>query len=218
MKRDIPPFVLLILIGFACTEKPSSSKKTSTQEEKVFFLTDSSKTNTTEKRSKVSGLKVLKSMVDQVNGYEQNHSTKIIKTNTIDDFLLIRDLFPIEEIDSIEIYGPPNAKALEAKTIPDNSLLIIYFNHQRLAKNQLNLMRFEWSDRYTAADAFYKKGAITFELDKQLCVYSVNACLNQGGLIERVDSTFKTAFTQHSYHYERTITNCGTVSFEHRVN
>ncbi|QHI38938.1 hypothetical protein IMCC3317_43380 [Kordia antarctica] len=193
--------ILILFLGFSC--------KKIDQTEKLPAKIDRLHTN---------GLNALKSTIDKMNLPKKSDSVKFYEKNVIGDFLFIRDLFPIEEIDSIEIYGTFNKKLIQAKKIPENSLLIIYFNKQRLAKNRLNLLQFEWNDYHKVAEVFYKKGAITFELDRQLCVYLVNSCENEAKSIKQIDITFKTALHQKSYDYERIISDCGTVSFERRVN
>jgi hypothetical protein len=160
----------------------------------------------------------LKSVIDDENQTTKNKSVRFFDKNAIEDFLLIRELFPTEEIDSIEFYGKDITQKTLSLNLPENSLLTIYFNHKRLAKNQLNLIQYEWNNNNKLAQAFYKKGVITFELDAQLCLYSVNSCVNNGKLIESIDSKIRAKLNKNSYSYERVITTCGELIFKREVN
>lgn len=206
--KNIQVFILLIFFCFACNERKPDAKQVKPQE----------KTIKTESGNDFKGVRILKSVLDEENLNNNNNSVKILDKDSIDDMLFIRELFPTEEIDSIEMYG----EGITQKTLPlnslENSLLIIYFNQKRLAKNQLNLIQYEWNDRNKFAQAFYEKGGITFELDGQLFLYPINSCLNNGNSIESIDSKIKAELNKNAYSYERIITTCGKVLFERKMN
>ena len=216
--KNIQVLVLLIFSCFSCNERKSDLKLNNSQNQNKLNYIDSSKSLKTDSRYNLKGIKLLKSVLDSENHTYKNKSIKFFDKKSIEDFLFIRELFPTEEIDSIEIYGNDSTQKTLSVNFPENSLLTIYFNHKRLAKNQLNLIQYEWNDKSKFARAFYEKGAITFELDGQLCLYSVNSCVNNGRLIERIDSKIKAELNKNSYSFERIITTCGEILFKRKMN
>lgn len=196
--------ILILLILISCKNK--EPKTITNQTLKTVAQPDS------------RGLIVLKSIVAKENSTEKTTSIKLVDTDIIDDLIFIRDLFPIEEIDSVEFYGAHRKNSIDAKKIPDNSLIIVYFNHRRLARNQIKLMETEWNYNFKELQEVFEKGGIVFELDKQACIYIMNTCDERANAIEKIDSIFKKELHQNSYDYNRIITKCGTVSFNRSVN
>jgi hypothetical protein len=215
MKQRLQLFIVVILTFYACDEQKSDSKQMNLEYETTLIDLDSSKTTTT---SNYKGLKLLKSIVDQENSTIKSNSIKFSDTKTIGDFLFIRDLFPTKDIDSIEFYGTYDKQEVYSKNIPENSVLIIYFNHKQLSKNRMNLLEFEWNPNFKAAQAVFETGSIVFEIDNQLCVYSINNCNESNKEIERIDSILKKELNQNLYQFERISTDCGKVSFSRKLN
>jgi len=127
MKLLTFPLVILLFSCLACGKKSSDVEQ---------FGSDSK----TEVQQNFKGLNLLKSIVDRENQSKKTTTVKFIAKDSIDDFMFIRELYPTEEIDSIEIYGAFGTQRVDSKNFPENSLYILYFNHGRLARNRMNLM------------------------------------------------------------------------------
>ena len=124
--KNIHLLLLFIFFCFACNEKKTDLTQNNTQSDRKLTQSDSSEIEKKEEKQNFKGLNLLKSIVRLENKTAKSNSMKFFDKDSISDFIFIRDLFPREEIDSIEFYGAYDKLSIHSKNIPENSLLIIY--------------------------------------------------------------------------------------------
>jgi len=202
----------------ACDEKQPDEKQISSEERTERLDFEPPKTSAIDPNEVSKGLQLLKAIVDEQNPSEKSNLVKISDRKAINEFIYIRDLFATVEVDSIEIYGNFKQQDLMTTRFPENTLLIVYFNYRRLARNQIKQLQDEWNANYKEAAGVFSKGGIVFELDRQICLYAINSCEEKSKELDRIDAVINTRLVSNSYNYERILTECGKVSFKRRLN
>jgi hypothetical protein len=119
------------------------------------------------------------------------NSRIISDADSIRKFTYIVNMFPVEKIDSIEFYGIVNKQKVSPLRLRMNSLLILYFNDSKEAQLELDSLEFNYRKKFRATEGMFKPGGISFEIDNQLVVYSVNTCGPGYKNLQRIDTLVK---------------------------
>lgn len=217
MKSILRLILILFLSFYSCNEKESEQKTNYEKRESTLIHKNYSETVIQDTSINTNDINILKSVFDSQSDIKINKSIKIYDWDSITDFVYSRNLFPIWESDSIEFYGTLKRHDIHNNNFPINSLLIIYLNDRRLARNQINPLEFEWHNKKEALETVFKRGGITFELNHQLSIYSIDVSNCDYNTIEMVDSIIKDRL-QNSYRYEEILSTWKSEPLQRRVN
>jgi len=133
--------------------------------------------------------------------------------DSIRKFGYIVNTFPLEKIDSIEFYGIFNKQNFSPKHLQMNSLLIVYFNNFKVSRNELDSLEVNYRKNFKATESMFKPGGITFEIDNQLAIYSINTCSPGYKNLQRIDTLInKTIFKESTF--TRLHAGCGMGPFK----
>lgn len=141
------------------------------------------------------------------------NSLIISNPDSIRKFAYIVNMFPIEKIDSIEFYGVFNKQKVSPIHLRMNSLLILYFKDARMAQLELDSLEVNYRKNFRATESMFKPGGMSFGVDNQLIVYSVNTCGPGYKNLQRIDSLIKKeVFKEKSF--VRLHAGCGMGPFK----
>jgi hypothetical protein len=140
-------------------------------------------------------------------------SVIVSNKDSIKPFQYITNIFSENELDSIEYFGQIGHNFKAHYHLPLNSLLILYFNNKKIAKQELDSLNLNWKTNFRETEAMVKAGGILFELDNQLCIYSINTCGPGYKKLLSIDSIISNkVFTNKPFH--RLHSGCGMGPFK----
>ncbi|MFT7071623.1 MAG: hypothetical protein ACJAX3_000596 [Patiriisocius sp.] len=128
MKQSFLLFIAVSLTLLICKKDSAISS----QDTPRLIDSDSSIIAQKKTNHNPNGFETPKSLVDQQNQEQNNHSIKFFERDAINNFIFIGDLFQAKEMDPIEFYGTFDPQKLAVNYFPDNALFVIYFNHKGL--------------------------------------------------------------------------------------
>jgi len=219
MKNTLP-FILFLTTLYGCHDHrnnhPKVNEINTTQNasdsivddatSQGLMITDSSKS------LEKNRLSILKKVVRAASEEKTLDALTITNNETIKSFQYIKNMFSYAALDSIEFYGVFGESYKNPKHQPLNTLLILYFNNERLAKQELDSLDINWEKNFDATESMFKAGGMAFELDHQLCIYSVNICGLGNKNLLRIDSVISNeVFDNKSFN--RLHARCGMGSF-----
>ena len=214
--KSILSILLLSIAVFGCND-PSEKKNNQPQREMSeidAIVTAEIASHRLSASKEVNKLEILKSIIQEKKTGNQNiDSVTIIQLDSIEKYLYIKNMFPINEIDSIEFYGPISRNYFNPRHLPLNTLLILYFNNQVLSNQELDSLNNNWKINFRATEGMFKAGGIAFELNNQLCIYSVNTCGPGYKYLQKTDTLInKEVFNNEGY--MRLHAGCGMSPFK----
>jgi len=219
-----PYFIILVLIFSGCTQikEENSSVITNSVEQEIetdTALNDNDNALIDTSQFQINDLSKLKKLViDEYNRIESFNeksvdSLIIANPDSIRKFNYLVNMFPLEKIDSIEFYGIINKQKVSPLHLRMNSLLIIYFNDFQTSKNEFDSLEINYRKNFRATESMFKPGGISFEIDNQLAVYSVNTCGPGYKNLQRIDTLInETVFKKNSF--TRLHSGCGMGPFK----
>jgi len=225
MNKIVFPYILILVALFtSCsqTEKENTAVKSESFEQDIKADTVSNfndsiiiDTNHNE-TSELSKLKKLVfdeyNKIDYFNG-KTIDSLIISNSDSISKFDYIVNMFPVEKIDSIEFYGIFNKQKVSPRHLRMNSLLILYFNNYQTSKNELDSLEINYRKNFRATESMFKPGGISFEIENQLAVYSVNTCGPGYKDLQRIDRLINKSVFKNSA-FIRLHAGCGMGPFK----
>ncbi len=137
----------------------------------------------------------------------------ISNRDSISKFGYLVNMFPVEKIDSIEFYGIFNKQKVSPKYLRMNSLLILYFNNYQTSKVELDSLEINYKKNFRSTESMFKPGGISFEIDNQLAIYSVNTCGPGYRNLKRIDTLINKAVFKDSA-FIRLHAGCGMGPFK----
>lgn len=161
--------------------------------------------------------RILKTIVVE-ESKNKNSTDSIIVTlpDSLSEFVYINELFSIDQIDSMEIYGRLYKNLNLKRYAQLNTLIILYFNSSEHAISALESLEVNQFENEHSEDIF-KAGGICFTLQNQLCLYPIDGCGPGFKNIERIDSIIsKKIFNDRNY--DRLLDRCGMFKFIHQKN
>lgn len=225
MNKIVFPYIIILVELFtSCsqTKKENTSVKTESVEQDIESdiasnFNDSLIIDTNHNEpSKLSKLKKL--VVDEYNKIDYFigkpiDSLIISNPDSISKFGYLVNMFPVEKIDSIEFYGVFNKQKVSPYYLMMNSLLILYFNDYQTSQIELDSLELNYRKNFRATESMFKPGGISFEVDNQLAIYSVNTCGPGYKKLQRIDTLInQTVFKDSSF--VRLHAGCGMGPFK----
>jgi hypothetical protein len=154
-----------------------------------------------------------KSIVRGMRNNRTTDSVVISNRDSIDLYPCITNMFNTQKLDSVEFFGPlryyqnprPNGRL--------GSVLILYFNDEKIAKQELSSLNLNYKKNFRATETMFKGGGIAFELDNQLCIYPISTCAPGIEGLLRIDSIISAkVFANKSF--SRLHSSCGMGPFK----
>ena len=187
LKFIFPLFTILLLL-MNCqsnSSKTDSDRPISKISEDETFITKSF-------APKASQIDKLKLIVDSASTSKKNNRSIVITNkDSINDFLYLSQLFDVNKVDSIEIYGVLPTYKMMRRRLPMNSLAILYSSDIKFWSNSLDSLSLKTNRTFRLIEQIFKPGGIAFNINKNLCLYSINACGPGFIEVQRIDSLIK---------------------------
>lgn len=134
--------------------------------------------------------KLVSDEYEKIEYFKDKSVDSLIITNSdsIGKFDYIVNMFPLDKIDSIEFYAIFNKHKVSPYHLSMNSLLILYFNNKHTSQQERDSLEINYRKNFRATESMFKPGGISFEIDNQLVVYSVNTCGPGYKNLQRIDT------------------------------
>lgn len=225
MNKIVFPYIIILVTLFtSCsqTKKENTSVKSGSVEQDIVADTATNLKDSLiiyTNHNEPTRLSLLKKLViDEYNKIDYFigkpiDSLIISNRDSISKFSYLENIFPIEKIDSIEFYGIFNKQKVSPRHLRMNSLLILYFNNYQISKNELDSLEINYRKNFRATENMFKPGGISFEIDNQIAIYSVNTCGPGYKNLQRIDTLInKTVFNGNAF--TRLHAGCGMGPFK----
>lgn len=222
MKKIIIYIILFLIVLSGCTNNTDNNQQQSIKLETTPVVFDSiiddsvkQKLNAdfSSEEIEVNPILNFKSIVRRIRNNRSTYSAVISNRDSIDRYPCITNMFNTQKLDSIEFFGslgyyqnPKSYGRLE-------SVLILYFNDEKLAKQELDSLNLNYKKNFRATETMFKGGGIAFELENQLCIYPISTCATGMKGLLKIDSIIsEEVFTNKSF--DRLHSSCGMGPFD----
>jgi hypothetical protein len=166
----------------------------------------------------ISSIDKLKFIVDSSLLFDRQVSLiSVSNKDSISKFKYINNFFDIDLIDSIEFYGTSVTNFMRKQYLPMNSLVILYSSSNEFSRVSFDSLNSWTKSSSRAIERMFKPGGIAFDVNDNVCLFSINACGPGIEKVNEIDSIIKTNIFNIKP-YKRLISGCGMHKFIEKNN
>ena len=221
MKKKIICSLLFLTILSGCNNEKDDNQQSIKIERTLVVLdtiiADSAKqklqTDFSSEEIEAKPILNFKSIVRKIRNNRSMDSAVISNRDSIDLYPCIANMFSTQKLDSIEFFGSLGYCENPGPHNRLESVLILYFNDEKLAKQQLDSLIQNYRRNFRSTETMFKGGGIAFALKNQLCIYPIETCASGMEDLLKIDSIIsEEVFANQSF--DRLHSSCGMGPFK----